>query len=132
MTTNRPNPVDGDVQALIEHIKAVIDEYESFGAGGMDEQVYRIAFAELTAEPCAFLYGASFERGEVEGEIEDSPGTDMPVFTTPPAQLLRPVELPEFKVHSNQPCWPPLTVGLRDKEWIEALRQQGYEVKSND
>lgn len=51
-------------------------------------------------------------------------------LTAPSAQLLRPVELPEFKVHSNQPCWPSITVGLRDEEWIEALRQQGYEVKS--
>lgn len=41
-------------QALIEHIKSVIDEYEQFGGGGMDEQVYRIALASMMANPVAY------------------------------------------------------------------------------
>lgn len=45
----------------------------------------RIALASLEAEPVAWLYSASFERGHVEGELTDAPGCDMPVYTTPPA-----------------------------------------------
>ncbi|HCJ9395019.1 TPA: hypothetical protein NV922_001325 [Escherichia coli] len=41
-------------QALIEHIKSVIDEYDQFGGGGMDEQVYRIALASMMANPVAY------------------------------------------------------------------------------
>lgn len=105
MTTNSPNPVNGDVQALIKHIRDNLAQFESDSYKFPNtEMVYRIALAALT---------------------------ELPLYTTPPAQILRPVELPEFKVHSNQPCWPSVTVGLRDEEWIEALRQQGYEVKND-
>jgi len=41
-------------QALIENIKSVIDEYEQFGGGGLDEQVYRIALASMMANPVAY------------------------------------------------------------------------------
>ncbi|WP_426607481.1 hypothetical protein [Pantoea anthophila] len=41
-------------QALIENIKSVIDEYDQFGGGGIDEQVYRIALASMMANPVAY------------------------------------------------------------------------------
>nr|WP_261766074.1 hypothetical protein [Pantoea agglomerans] len=41
-------------QELIENIKSVIDEYDQFGGGGMDEQVYRIALASMMANPVAY------------------------------------------------------------------------------
>lgn len=139
MTTNSPNPVDGDVQALIADCQAEIEDLkrsiDRCDAIGTSDYLYQLqsklkrqyaALAALTAEPCAFLYGASFERGEVEGEIEDSPGTDMPVFTTQPAQLLRPVELPDCvdDLHGVGPVMSADAV-------VEALRKQGYEVKND-
>jgi len=66
MTTNSPNPIDGDVQALIEHIKQVL----SVDDGAIGFRVYKIALAALTA---------------------------------PPAQLLRPVELPD--IEDNEPAF---------------------------
>ncbi|MDU7759568.1 MAG: hypothetical protein E7J89_09055, partial [Enterobacter asburiae] len=52
----------------------------------------KLALASLEAEPVAWLYSASFERGHVEGELTDAPGCDMPVYTSPPA----PVSVPTF------------------------------------
>lgn len=147
MTTNSPNQVDGDVQALIYRCKDAVAHLSQMVEAGIRGGRYSVteyrhqlminktALAALEAEPVAWIVmapqGDYIERNpEVVAHLE---GTGLakckPLYDAPPAQLLRPVELPEFKVHSNQPCWPSLTVGLRDKEWIEALRQQGYEVK---
>ncbi|MCK7102486.1 hypothetical protein L8P39_08095 [Enterobacter cloacae] len=52
----------------------------------------RIALASLEAEPVAWLYSASFERGHVEGELTDAPGCDMPVYAAPPAPVSVPNE----------------------------------------
>ncbi|WP_210515122.1 hypothetical protein [Pantoea ananatis] len=144
MKTNSPNPVDGDVQALIADCEAEIVELEkrltTWGEVWipyLQSKLRRqqIALAALTAKPVAFLYGASFERGEVEGEIEDCPGTDMPVFTTPPAQLLRPVELKDCEFGAVS----IMSGGSKDycngfvdgtNNAIKAIREAGYEVKS--
>ena len=59
----------------------------------------RIAVEACTAElkgdqvPVAYLYSASFERGEVEGHLTDAPGCDMPVYDRPQ----KPVEHPDTK-----------------------------------
>ena len=53
----------------------------------------RIALASLEAEPVAWLYSASFERGHVEGELTDAPGCDMPVYTSPPAPVSVPAAM---------------------------------------
>lgn len=58
---------------------------------GEQMELARIALASLEAEPVAWLYSASFERGHVEGELTDAPGCDMPVYTSPSA----PVSVPE-------------------------------------
>lgn len=149
MTTNSPNPVDGDVQALIGLCKIEIKRLKAASETNPNMRymatLMETALAALTAEPDVLISeeGGQAIRAIINREISGAgryviferptfTGGEkmMPLYTTPPAQILRPVELPEFKVHSNQPCWPSLTVGLRDKEWIEALRDQGYEVKS--
>lgn len=60
-------------------------------------ELARIALASLEAEPVAWLYSASFERGHVEGELTDAPGCDMPVYTSPPA----PVSVPDLTSLDN-------------------------------
>lgn len=60
-------------------------------------ELARIALASLEAEPVAWLYSASFERGHVEGELTDAPGCDMPVYTAPPA----PVSVPAAYEHTE-------------------------------
>lgn len=50
----------------------------------------KLALASLEAEPVAWLYSASFERGHVEGELTDAPGCDMPIYTAPPAPVAVP------------------------------------------
>lgn len=56
MTTNSPNPVDGDVQALIKHIRDNLAQFESDSYKFPNtEMVYRIALAALTAPPSKLL-----------------------------------------------------------------------------
>ena len=69
----------------------------------------RRLLASLEAEPVAWLYSASFERGHVEGELTDAPGCDMPVYTTPPA----PVSVPEW---TNEQCLEFLSIAFRHAE----------------
>lgn len=60
-------------------------------------ELARTALASLEAEAVAWLYSASFERGQVEGELTDAPGCDMPVYTAPPA----PVSVPDLTALNN-------------------------------
>lgn len=147
MTTNSPNQVDGEVQALIYRCKNSVDHLSQMVEAGIRGGRYsvteyryqlminKIALAALEAELCAYLYGASFERGEVEGEIEDSPGTDMPVFTTPPAQLLRPVELPQGRLmqvaFETDPVNADMHMCISREAAVRAIREAGYEVKND-
>lgn len=80
-------------------------------------ETMRIALASLEAEPVAWLYSASFERGHVEGELTDAPGCDMPVYAAPPA----PVSVPNEQ-HSERFDW---TYG----QWAEHL---GGRHQNND
>lgn len=56
-------------------------------------QFYKAEIAAMKGDqvPVAYLYSASFERGEVEGQLTDAPGCDMPVYDRPQ----KPVVLPK-------------------------------------
>jgi len=134
MTTNSPNPVDGDVQALIEYCECEIEKFKRCVAQYPDAPVLRsdlklheIALAALTAEPVyqliddgkwydapKYLFDEANQRGD-ESRI---------VYTAPPAQLLRQVELPEFVY---DPEGEPF---LHRDEVVELLSSLGHEVKS--
>lgn len=141
MTTNSLNPVDGDVRALIEHIKAVIDEYESFGAGGMDEQVYRIALATMTANPIAYtdeeqlteLHKSTFAEIYAPDDSFKGDGEWIPLYTTPPAQLLRPVELPKGRLmqvaFETDPVNADMCLCISRDAAVRAIQSAGGEVK---
>lgn len=147
MTTNSPNPVDGDVQALIEHIKEVLQEYEEHGGIGYGEAVYRTALAALTAEPVAYtdaeeletLRKGTFADMFTPHESYKADQLWIPLYTTPPAQLLRPVELPGgFSPAIGDIFDRQAPVMRRDKEdgqWLhkavvkELIRSLGHEVK---
>ncbi len=95
MTANSPNPVDGDVQALIERLNRLAEKLKWHNVGYAQDIVKAVDF-----------------------------------LTTPPAQLLRPVELPQvfdFTIEGMEECVDGLW--LRKADVIEELRQQGYEVK---
>lgn len=154
MTTNSPNTVDGDVQALIELAKRisntplkVISEtvvcpgvYSSITSAEI-HSLAKVALAALTAEPDVMISedGADAIRAIINCEISAAGrsvtfkrpsgiGEEkmMPLYTTPPAQLLRPVELPDCvdDLHGVGPVMSADAV-------VEALRQQGYEVKND-
>lgn len=67
------------MQELIEKLKAA--EQNASGMFEIDEDTICAMMAILTAEPVAYLYSASFERGWVEGQLTDAPGCDMPVYS---------------------------------------------------
>ncbi|ARF48859.1 hypothetical protein [Pantoea stewartii] len=123
---NSPNPVDGDVQALIadcQHdissINREIDRYSQLPHAipetlvSLRSQLKRqqIALAALTAEPVAYAHtkvindlldkrrccGTVWIKSDDESSVEPLHA----LYTTPPAQLLRPVELPEAKDKSQ-------------------------------
>lgn len=126
------------MQALIENIKEVLQEYKEHGGIGYDESVYRTALSALTAEP---EYNTSNEGGEIFLEVskaeydrchEDYRWISYPA---PPAQLLRPVELPRLSdlIDSSESMPSVRDVAIWDSavaKCAELLRQQGYEVKS--
>ncbi|MGP2500462.1 hypothetical protein ACTUSN_03620 [Pantoea ananatis] len=103
MTTNSPNPVDGDVQALIADCQAEIAELEKSLTTWGDAWIpslqsklkrQKVALAALTAVPRRMRQAnGENSRTWVECGGDYHRGTDF--YTTPPAQLLRQVELPE-------------------------------------
>lgn len=116
MTTNSPNPVDGDVQALTDKerikqfdvVSSLIEKIVSDCANGWTaERDYllplQIALAALTAEPVAYTDAEELEtlRNGTFADMftpHDSYKADsewIALYTTPPAQLLRPLELPD-------------------------------------
>lgn len=111
MTTNSPNPVDGDVQALIADCQADIAELEkrltTWGAEWipyLQSKLKRqeVALAALTAEPVAFITEKnlkSLRKGLHDCFVKRQPVMVRPIslYTTPPAQLLRPVEFPDIE-----------------------------------
>lgn len=158
MTTNSPNTVDGDVQALIELAKRisntplkVISEtvvcpgvYSSITSAEI-HSLAKVALAALTAEPVEYLtwhqgcrapddceiYSAVAKKGDKSDDGSDA----IPVYTAPPAQLLRPVELPDERAwHEDDDAEDDsYNCGWNNgiKACAEALRQQGCEVKND-
>lgn len=149
MTTNSPNPVDGDVQALIADCQAEIAQIEKALTTWGDAWIpslqsklkrQQVALAALTAE---HVYQFIANNPDKDGYIEwadcnpdyfSKEPTDMRriLYTAPPAQLLRPVGLPQAFAYTIEGMeeyvdgwW------LRKDDVIEALRQQGYEVKND-
>lgn len=150
MTTNSPSPVDGDVQALIEQCKDNIETLTvAFKHCDQEEadEIYRnlelqkVALAALTAVPKEIKYR---ERNPATNcvtswevidsllyreliKVKDPETAEFELtYTTPPAQLLRPVELPDCvdDLHGVGPVMSADAV-------VEALRHQGYEVKND-
>lgn len=163
MTTNSPNQVDGDVQAHImpaltqaerktaidscvdeiAHLERCIKAYPDQPVLKVDLLVQQVALAALTAEPVAHRYAYLPGIGDADWKYVDSSeyankssgysGQDL--YTTPPAQLLRPVELPDcdFGAVSH------MSGGSKDycngfvdgtNNAIKAIREAGYEVKN--
>jgi len=149
MTTNSPNPVDCDVQALIADCEAEIVELEkrltTWGEAWipyLQSKLRRqqIALAALTAEPYAYASRNTDMRKESQyfsaSIFNNAWGYEytLPLYTTPPVQLLRPVELPQSfygVVQDGKAVMLPANDGqwLNKTAVIEALRKQGYEVK---
>lgn len=137
MTTNSPNPVDGDVQALIarcqKHLQWLKDNAASYpdNVESLEEDrlIHEAALAALTAEP---EYNVSFEGGEIRLDVTKAeyngrhPDYRWISYTTPPAQLSRPVEKPTTKCIG----WVKESIQEHDEKWISAIREAGYEVKS--
>jgi len=144
MTTNSPNPVGGDVQALIADCQAEIAELEKALTTWGDAWIpslqsklnrQQVALAALTAEPVAWIVmtprGDYTERNpDVVAHFE---GTGLakskPLYETQPAQLLRPVELPPLILFGYTEEEMNVMCNVRNAD-IEAIRAAGYEVKS--
>lgn len=102
MTTNSPNPVDGDVKELISEAEAIIELFES--AGCLKQVAYRlakVALASLKAinNPVGWTDAQELRDVEKDGcgylftANPITPNADerrvIMLYTTPPAQLLR-------------------------------------------
>ncbi|MGP2520502.1 hypothetical protein ACTUSX_11515 [Pantoea ananatis] len=141
MTTNSPNPVDVDVQALIadcqqeiESLKWKIDRTRKSGGTlvYLESCLARqeVALAALKAEPVGFCFRSDLNlmlnKIMVSGMMTVRYSGEHPLYAIPPAQLLRPVELPDYvdDLHGIGPVMSADAV-------VEALRQQGYEVKND-
>lgn len=109
MTTNSPNQVDGDVKELISEAEAIIELFES--AGCLKQVAYRlakVALASLKAmnNPVGWTDAQELRDVEKDGcgylftANPITPNADerrvIMLYTTPPAQLLRPVKLPNL------------------------------------
>lgn len=152
MTTNSPYPVDGDVQALIEQCKDNIDTLtvalKHCGQEEADEiyrnlELQKVALAALTAEPVAHRYAYLPGIGDADWKYVDSSeyankssgysGQDL--YTTPPAQLLRPVELPGGGLmqvaFETDPVNADMCLCVSRDAAVRAIREAGYEVKND-
>ncbi len=156
MTTNSPNPVDGDVQALIEQCKDNIDtlivalkhcEQDEAVEIHQNLELQKVALAALTAEP---VYQFIVNNPDKDGYIEwadcnpdyfsNEPSDSRRIlYTAPPAQLLRPVELPKEMDFTEVPAhyWDSdeakayasgFNTGVNESS--TAIEIAGYEVKS--
>jgi hypothetical protein len=146
MKTNSPNPVDGDVQALIEQCKDNIDtlivalkhcEQDEAVEIHQNLELQKVALAALTAEP---VYQFIVNNPDKDGYIEwadcnpdyfsNEPSDSRRIlYTTPPDQLLLPVELPPLILFGYTEEEMNVMCNVRNAD-IEAIRAAGYEVKS--
>ena len=148
MTTNSPNPVDGDVQALIGLCKIEIKRWKAASESNPNMRymvaLIETALASLTTKPVGTVSIAmdwnthrniatiNMRPDLVLAEMKDGDA----IYTTPPAQLLRPLELPQ-SFYGVVQDGKSVMLAADDGQWlnktavIEALRQQGYEVKND-
>ncbi|WP_019106217.1 hypothetical protein [Pantoea ananatis] len=102
MTTNSPNPVDGDVQAQISLCKIEIKRWKAAAETNPNMRymvaLMETALASLTAESIGFIHNC-VNSGDTETTSaifkEENRHYGRAVYLNPPAQLLRPVDLPE-------------------------------------
>lgn len=148
MTTNSPNSFDGDVQALIEQCKENIDtltvalkhcDQEEADEIYRNLELQKVSLAALTAEPVGWRdhesdSGVRWKQGEIFYGLTSHRD---PLYTTPPAQVLRPVVLPKpintHDLHGKTDYFYDRSEGWNSAiyECAESLRQQGYEVKND-
>ncbi len=138
MTTNSPNPEDGDIQALIGLCKIEIRRWKAAAETNPNMRymvaLMETALASLTTEPLAStekheisnmratgLYLRAWPVGREENERD---GFNIHLYTAPPAQLLRPVELTEPYDDGHGNLWLP------QDAVISAVKNAGGEVKS--
>lgn len=176
MTTNSPNPVDGDVLAhqmpsawIIEtpdngvrYVELKKDLADRVAQGCAKEGI-RVVITPLYTTPPAQPYASRKQKrndhsklaAEIVDNLVSTDSCDEEVteklilwvlnrlnkeFTTQPPQLLRPVELPgAYEMVERGPAYHTFRdleldedgAWLRKDEVIDALRQQGYEVKND-
>lgn len=158
MTTNSPNSVDGDVQVLIGLCKIEIKRWKAASEAKPNMRymvaLMEAALASLMSQPGIFEWRFKDTEGSLPSpwvtlgmdKLEQCQNTfgDMVEyrfwFPTPPAQLLCPVELPTaYDMVERGPAYHTFRdleldedgSWLRKDDVIEALRQQGYEVKND-
>ncbi len=102
----------------------------------LDVLMARVALASLTAEPAVWAHrlvnkniagSARWRYSENKIELAENDlfrNEVVSLYTKPPVQVLRPVELPDWIKNANATQYRE---GRDDV--LEVLRQQGYEVK---
>lgn len=109
----------------------------------MDVLTAKIALAALTAEPVAYTYAEELEtlrKGSFAGmftphEAYKADPLWMPLFTAPPAPVLKPIELPEALLPANHKSGEAFMAAdsqgnyINREFTIKAIRAAGYEVK---
>ncbi|GEM_PF-5952066 len=150
MTTNSPNPVGGDVQALIRNIQRRIKNTKRWlsankSIGNPENEavelilIYETALAALTAEPVVEV-NTWWPLGVDGGEqpflqpLGNLPEKGSKLYTAPPAQILRPVELPQGRVmqvaFETDPVNADMYLSISRDAAARAIREAGGEVKS--
>ncbi len=83
----------------------------------------QIALAALTAKPVFYRSIGGASGRECLDRIKPKNTDSQPLYTAPPVQVLRPVELPRPYGMQDHEKW------LNQKEVVSAIRAAGYEVK---
>lgn len=145
MKSNSPNPVYGDVQALIADCQAEIEDLKRSinrcDAIGTSDYLYQLqsklkrqyaALASLTAEPIGFIHNY-VNPGDTETTSaifkEENRHYARAVYLNPPAQLLRPVELPDISARRYYTEEGVFKAFDYKRDLKEAIRVAGGEVK---
>lgn len=95
MTTNSPNPVGGDVQALISLCKIEIKRWKVASETNPNMRymvtLMETALASLTADPVAYVHPAYLQPGALgfDASVGRLAPAQVELYTAPPAQLLR-------------------------------------------
>ncbi|QAB30094.1 hypothetical protein [Pantoea ananatis] len=128
MTTNSPNPVDGDMQALNVRGRFTSERFltECLKPEKISGEKQRARIEELMMWFDRY-YLASANPKWLRGHVAELCYYIMAKSeATLPDQLLRPVEKPTTKCIG----WVKESIQEHDEKWIRAIREAGYEVKS--